>query len=227
MQHGSSGEPAVAAQAAVSARGRERRPSSRYDDTEEEPAPKKPRKAAAKRSSAAAQPVAAGSPTEADYAGMDEKEAKRQRRLEQNRIAAKKAYNKRVKRQAEMESEYEQLRQELEATEAEAATLGSFLPPQVSAAAVAGVFGTGEPQGTVTYAGDGHESAGAARPCEVAGELDAGDAERTPPVVPPTSPASAQRAAKPTPAAGSESKMRSAKSIEALTSLVSMTESGF
>lgn len=59
--------------------------------------------------------------------GLDAQEAKRQRRLAQNRLAAKKAYDKRVKRQADMEREYESLRQQLQATNAEAATLGAFL----------------------------------------------------------------------------------------------------
>lgn len=66
-------------------------------------------------------------PAAADKGGLDGQEAKRQRRLEQNRIAAKKAYDKRVKRQADMEREYESLRQQLQETNAQAATLGAFI----------------------------------------------------------------------------------------------------
>jgi hypothetical protein len=66
-------------------------------------------------------------PAAASQGGLDGPEAKRQRRLEQNRIAAKKAYDKRVKRQADMEQEYESLRRQLQETNAQAATLGAFL----------------------------------------------------------------------------------------------------
>ena len=69
---------------------------------------------------------AAGAAT-AGKGDLDGQEAKRQRRLEQNRIAAKKAYDKRVKRQADMEREYESLRQQLQETNAQAATLGAFI----------------------------------------------------------------------------------------------------
>ena len=72
--------------------------------------------------------------------GIDGQEAKRQRRLEQNRIAAKKAYDKRVKRQAAMEQEYESLRQQLQETNAQAATLGAF----ISQTGLTGRFSSGE-----------------------------------------------------------------------------------
>jgi hypothetical protein len=239
MQNSGSGE--ATALAGKPARGREnareRRPSRRYDDDEEESAPKKSRKATGKRSSeAAAQPAPV--PTLVDHEGTDEKEAKRQRRLEQNRIAAKKAYNKRVKRQAEMESEYELLRQELEATEAEAATLATFLPPEVAAGAAAGEL-LQAPQSRVTDADDHDDRAAAvARPSGAKDGKETEEADETPPVVAPTSPgpanlvkpATTAGAMAPPALAGTSSKSpvagqyRRTQSIEALTSLVGMTD---
>ena len=69
----------------------------------------------------------ADKPVAASKVGLDEQDAKRQRRLEQNRIAAKKAYDKRVKRQADMEQEYQRLCQQLQETNAQAATLSAFI----------------------------------------------------------------------------------------------------
>lgn len=61
------------------------------------------------------------------FVEMPSEDEKRERRLEQNRLAAKRSYNKRVQKQAEMEEEYEKLRQELAATNHQIATLGSFM----------------------------------------------------------------------------------------------------
>lgn len=52
---------------------------------------------------------------------------KRTRRLMQNRLAAKRSYEKRLKRQAEMKEEYEGLKQQLKAAHLEVATLNSFM----------------------------------------------------------------------------------------------------
>ena len=91
-------------------------------------APPEPKQPGRKRGSGAGpQATAAASAGDASKSGLDAQEAKRQRRLEQNRIAAKKAYDKRVKRQADMEREYESLRQQLQETNAQAATLGAVL----------------------------------------------------------------------------------------------------
>ena len=56
------------------------------------------------------------------------------RRLQQNRLAAKRSYNKRVQRQAQMETEYDKLRNELDATNQQITTLGDYQCPVCSEA---------------------------------------------------------------------------------------------
>ena len=58
---------------------------------------------------AAAAAAAAASPKPKDRRDLTDAE-RRDRRLQQNRLAAKRSYNKRVQRQQEMEQEYEKLR---------------------------------------------------------------------------------------------------------------------
>ena len=77
---------------------------------------------------AAAPGAAAASPVTKAKDRRDLTDAERRdRRLQQNRLAAKRSYNKRVQRQAEMEQEYEKLRAELEATNNQVSTLGNYI----------------------------------------------------------------------------------------------------
>ena len=77
---------------------------------------------------AAAPGAAAASPVTRTKDRRDLTDAERRdRRLQQNRLAAKRSYNKRVQRQAEMEQEYEKLRTELEATNNQVSTLGNYI----------------------------------------------------------------------------------------------------
>eukprot|EP01051_Picozoa_sp_SAG22_P020968 SAG22_NODE_4436_length_1269_cov_25.769231_2_plen_107_part_01 len=60
------------------------------------------------------------------YAELTDEE-KRERRLKQNRLAAKRSYNKRVARQAEMEGEYQKLREELAQTTQQIQILSAYM----------------------------------------------------------------------------------------------------
>ena len=137
---------------------------------------------------------------------VDGPEAKRQRRLEQNRIAAKKAYDKRVKRQADMEQEYESLRKQLQETNAQAATLGAF----ISQTGLTGRLHSGEETPPL-------------------GQLSPKSTKRsrqpTPnPSVPEAQPFAAVTTTGPADSAPPGTQYRRVQSMEALTSLVSMVE---
>ena len=184
--------------------------------TEERHAPDQKQSSKKRTSPAGGSTGLANKPLSASKGGLDAQDAKRQRRLEQNRIAAKKAYDKRVKRQADMEQEYERLCEQLQETNAQAATLSAF----ISQAGLTGRLRSGEETPPL-----GQQSI----PRMVVADVSPKSARRS---RQPTSNLGVQTAQAPAAVAAGRSaevvrsgpQYRRVQSIEALTSLVSMVD---